>query len=225
MRTPRTNTSRRGTTMVELLVAALIMTTVLGAIGVTVLSGSRSYEEGVARAEVDAKARRLVSRVAEEFMTASQGSCIEGAQFWSGGVEDDGDVEYRYNQVLGAAGGNPLLGTQCRVRLAYAQGELDDGIDNNGNGLVDECRILLTQDTAAGPEIAIGGFVREFLQGEVGGNDADDNGNGLSDERGLCMTFDADTNTLMVRLTIERLTSQGRLVTSTAETSVLLRND
>ena len=72
---------------------------------------------------------------------------------------------------------------------------------------------------------SIGGFVREFLQGEVGGNDADDNGNGLSDERGLCMTFDTDTNTLMVRLTIERLTSQGRLVTSTAETSVLLRND
>jgi hypothetical protein len=29
----------------------------------------------------------------------------------------------------------------------------------------------------------------------------------------------------MVRLTIERLTSQGRRVTSTAETSVLLRND
>jgi Tfp pilus assembly protein PilE len=218
------NGNRRGTTMVELLVAALIMTTVLGAIGVTVLAGTRSYEEGVARAEVDAQARRLVSRVAEEFLTASAGSCDEGPLLWSGGVEDEGGVEYTYTQVLGAAAGNPLFGTQRRVRLGYAQGELDDGIDNNGNGLVDECRILLTQDTGGGPEIAIGGFVREFLQGEVGANDADDNGNGLDDERGLCITYDEDTNTMMVRLTIERLTSQGRLVTSTAETSVLLRN-
>jgi hypothetical protein len=211
--------------MVELLVAALIMTTVLGAIGVTVLAGTRNYEEGVARADVDSQARRLVSRVAQEFMTASAGSCNPGvAVIQSGAVEDQGEVEFSYTQVLGAAAGNPIFSTVRRVRLAYAQGELDDGIDNNSNGLVDECRILLTQDTGVGPEIAIGGFVREFLQGEVGGNDADDNGNGLSDERGLCLAWDEETQIMMVRLTIERLTSQGRLVTSTAETSVLLRN-
>jgi len=219
------NARRRGTTMVELLVAALIMTTVLGAIGVTVMAGTRNYEEGVARADVDAQARRLVSRIAEEFLTASENSCDPVTVWASGGADDGGFVEFRYSQVLGAPAGVALLGPTRSVRLDYAQGELDDGLDNNGNGLVDECRILLCQDTATGPEIAIGGFVREFLQGEVGGNDADDNGNGLDDERGLCMTFDPDTHTLMVRLTIERLTSQGRLVTSTAETAVLLRND
>jgi hypothetical protein len=211
--------------MVELLVAALIMTSVLGAIGVTVLAGTRSYEEGVARADVDAQARRLVSRIAEEFLTASRASLDDGNLVASGGMPDDGEIEYDYRQVLGGAGGAAQLGPVRRVRLDYAQGELDDGLDNNGNGLVDECRILLALDTGAGMEIGIGGFVREFLQGETGANDVDDNGNGLDDERGLCMTFDDDTNTLMVRLTIERLTSQGRLVTSTAETSVLLRND
>lgn len=219
------NRSRRGTTMVELLIAALIMTSVLGAIGMTVLAGTRSYEEGVARADVDSQARRLVSRVAEEFLTASRSTLIEGAQLWSGGAEDDGDVELRYRQVTGGAGGVQQLGTERRVRLDYVPGEIDDGIDNNGNSLVDECRILLSMDTATAAEVSIGGFVREFLQGESSGSDADGNGNGLADERGLCMTFDDETNTVMVRLTIERLTSQGRLVTSTAETSVLLRND
>lgn len=218
--------SRRGTTMVELLIAALIMTSVLGAIGVTVLAGSRSYEEGVARADVDGQARRLASRIAEEFLTASRGSLTDGAApVWSGGAVDDGEIEYSYWQVMGFAGGALQPSPVRRVRLDYAQGELDDGLDNNGNGLVDECRILLTLDTGTATEIAIGGFVREFLQGEIGGNDADDNANGLEDERGLCMTFDPDTNTVMVRLTIERLTSQGRLVTSTAETAVRLRND
>lgn len=218
-------TNRRGTTMVELLVAALIMTSVLGAIGVTVLAGTRSYEEGVAKADVDAQARRLVSRIAEEFLTASRGRLVDGGPLTSGGADDEGEVEFRYQQVMGGAGGVVQLSPERRVRLDYAQGELDDGFDNNGNGLVDECRVLLTLDTGTAMEIGIGGFVREFLQGETGANDADDNGNGLDDERGLCMTFDDDTNTLMVRLTIERLTSQGRLVTSTAETSVLLRND
>jgi hypothetical protein len=218
-------TNRRGTTMVELLVAALIMPSVLGAIGVTVLAGTRSYEEGVAKADVDAQARRLVSRIASEFLTASRGSLDDSDPLPSGGMPDDGEIEYEYWQVMGFAGGALLPSAERRIRLDYAQGELDDGLDNNGNGLIDECRVLLSTDTGAGMEVGIGGFVREFLQGELGGNDADDNGNGLNDERGLCMTFDGDTNTLMVRLTIERLTSQGRLVTSTAETSVLLRND
>ena len=211
--------------MVELLISALIMTSVLGAIGITVMAGSRSYEEGVARADVDGQARRLVSRIAEEFLTASRATLDDGAPPWSGGTEDEGDVEYRYRQVQGGAGGVAQLSPQRRVRLDYAQGEIDDGADNNGNGLVDECRILLTLDTGTVTEIAIGGFVREFLEDEDGGNDADDNFNGLDDERGLCMTFDPDTNTVMVRWTIERLTSQGRLVTSTAETSVLIRHD
>lgn len=219
------NSGRRGTTMVELLIAALIMTSVFGAIAVTVLAGSRSYEEGVAKAEVDAQARRLASRIAEEFLTASRASLVEGAQMWSGGNEDDGDVEYRYRQVTGAVAGAAQLSAQRRIRLDYAQGEVDDGLDNNGNGLIDECRVLLSIDTGTAMEVGIGGFVREFLQGETAANDVDDNANGLEDERGLCMVFDGTTNTLMVRLTIERLTSQGRLVTSTAETSVLLRND
>lgn len=216
--------SRRGTTMVELLIAALIMASVLGAIGMTVLSGSRSYEEGVARADVDGQARRLASRAAEEFLTASDAPEVMGMPPQSGGQPDHGDIDYRYAQVQGFAGGSVQTSNNRRLRLAYAQGELDDGLDNNGNGLVDECRLMLTPDEVAGTEIAIGGNVREFLAGEIGGNDLDDNGNGLTDERGLCMTFDPDTRTLTVRLTVERLTSQGRLVTSTAETSVLLRN-
>lgn len=219
------NQRRRGTTIVELLIAALIMTTVFGAIGMTVLTGSKSYEQGIAKAEVDGQARRLVGLVANEFLNASRLSCLPGLAPFSGAVQDDGFIQYDYRQMVGAAGGNAQLSPITRrVRLAYATGEIDDGIDNNANGLIDECRVMLTLDTAAGPEIAIGGFVREYLQGE-GPSDVDDNGNGLIDERGLCMLIDPTTNTMMVRLTIERLTSQGRLITSTAETAVRIRND
>lgn len=218
------NTSRRGTTMIEMLIAALIMTSIFGAIGMTVLSGTKSYEQGVAKAEVDAQARRLVGMVADEFLNASANSLVPGAAPFSGVAADDGFTEFTYTQMEPVLGGPPALGLPRRIRIVLAAGELDDGIDNNGNGLVDECRLMLTQVVGASPEVGIGAFVREYLQGESG-DDVDENGNGLVDERGLCMTFDGTTNTMVIRVTIERLTSQGRLITSTAETSVRLRND
>ena len=50
-------------------------------------------------------------------------------------------------------------------------------------------------------------------------------GTGLSDERGLCFTYDPASQTLTIQITVERRTSGGRVLTSSAETSVRLRND
>jgi hypothetical protein len=72
--------------------------------------------------------------------------------------------------------------------------------------------------------VGLGSFVREYLEGEDQ-DDADQNGNGLSDERGLCFTYDAAADALTIRITVERLDSEGRRLISTAETSVRLRND
>jgi prepilin-type N-terminal cleavage/methylation domain-containing protein len=226
MRTASNNLKRRGMTMVELLIAAMIMTVIMGAIGMTVMSGSRSYEQGMAKADVDAQARRMVERVAREFFDASQGTLVLTPAAAFGGMPDDGNINARFRRAEGFAAGALVLGVPRTVGLQYSTGEIDDGVDNNLNGLVDECRIVLMPDVdgAPGQAIGLGGFVREYLEGETQ-NDGDDNGNGLSDERGLCMAFDADTNTLMIRVTIERLTSQGRRITSTAETSVRLRNE
>ena len=105
-------------------------------------------------------------------------------------------------------------------------GELDNGVDDNGNGLVDECRIEFQPDVVGDPGLVIGwgSFVREYLEGEIP-NGVDDNGNGLVDERGLCLTYDNASGVLTVRLTLERLDPLGRPLTRTVETAVQVRNN
>jgi hypothetical protein len=92
------------------------------------------------------------------------------------------------------------------VRFDYEEGELDDGADNNGNGLVDEGCLFWTRDVGEPSEkthvIARG--VREYLEGEEPNLD-DDNGNGLEDERGFCLERVGEA--LVIRLTLERQVS------------------
>jgi hypothetical protein len=209
--------------MVEILIAALILSMMIGTIGMTMINGSQVYEQGVTSADVDGKARRLVDRIGREFMDAS--TVVLTLPLGAGAQQDEGGIQADYTRAVGYAGGAMQLGPLRSVRLVYAPGEIDDGFDNNNNSLVDECRVEILPDVAGAPAQAVGlaGFVREYLEGETQ-DDADENGNGLDDERGLCFTYDPTSQVLTIRVTIERLTSEGRVLTSTAETSVRLRN-
>ncbi len=223
MKTPsvqRAPLDRRGGSAVEILVVTAILLVLFGAIGLAVSSGTKAYEQGIAGAEVEGQARRMVERIAAELMDASRGNLT----FTPPLLGNNGASEVRYRRGEGWAAGLQL-GPQREIRLVYAPGELDDGADNNGNGLVDECRVELRPDVIGAPGQAVGwgGFVREFLQGETI-NAADDNANGVNDERGLCLTFDALSNTLTIRLTLERRRPDGALITRTVETAVLVRN-
>lgn len=217
---------RRGATMVEILIAALILSMMIGTIGMTMINGSQVYEQGVTSADVDGKARRLVDRIGREFMDADRSTLNLTAPVAFGAVPDDGAIQADYRRAVGYAGGALQVGPLRSVRLVYAPGEIDDSFDNNNNSLVDECRVEILPDVAGvpGQMVGLAGFVREYQEGETQ-NDADENGNGLSDERGLCFTYDPASQVLTIRVTIERLTSEGRVLTSSAETSVRLRND
>jgi hypothetical protein len=223
---PVARRSSRGTTLIELLAALLILSVIVGMIGMTVVSGSRSYELGITSADVDGQARRLIDRLGREFLDASRSSLALTPHAAFGGVPDDGAIQADYRRVTGYAGGALQVGSLRSLRLVYGMGEIDDGLDNNGNGLIDECRIVILPDATGAPAqvVGLGGFVREYLEGESQ-DDADENGNGLSDERGLCFTYDPAAQVLTIRITIERMTSRGQRLTSTAQTSVRLRND
>ncbi len=211
---------RRGGGLVEVLVVTGILLVLFGAIGMAVSTGTKAYEQGIAGAEVEGQARRMVERIAGELMDASRASLV----FNPPRLANNSAFEIRFQRGEGWAAGLQL-GPQREIRLVYAPGEANDGVDNNGNGLVDECRLELRPDVVGAPGQAVGwgGFVREFLQGETP-NAADDNGNGVNDERGLCLTFDPLSNTLTIRLTLERRRPDGALITRTVETAVLVRN-
>jgi hypothetical protein len=105
-------------------------------------------------------------------------------------------------------------------------GEVEDGLDNNGNGLVDEQRVELRPDPAGDPGLVVGwgNWVRECIEGELD-NGIDDDGNGVVDEPGLWLRYDQATGSLTIQVTVERSLPNGVVLTSTKRSVVQLRND
>ena len=130
-------------------------------------------------------------------------------------------VEFR--TCTGVAGGAATWTNDKRIAFAYDPGEVDDGLDNDGDGLADEGQLVLTLDVGLATEqsVVLTSYVRELLEGELP-NGNDDNGNGLLDEGGV--SFELVGQTLMMRLTLEKRDTDNNLLTRTVETGIRLRN-
>jgi hypothetical protein len=210
---------RLGLTMVEVVFVAIIVSMLVGAIGLTVRQGSGAYTQGVTSAEVEAGARRMVERIARELVDASSDS-IDASD------PQSGLTWMTFERCQGFDGGTVLYTPVRRLRLVMQPGELNNNLDDNSNGLVDERRLELLPDDENEPDKTVGwgGYVRECIEGETA-NGADDNGNGLIDEPGLQLMWDEAQGLVTVRLTLERLDSLGRPLTRTIETAVQVRNE
>ena len=129
-----------------------------------------------------------------------------------------------FQRCIGIAGTDVQWGNPERLVFEYDVGEVDDGVDNDGDGLIDEGRVVLVENPSLPGERrrVLCNWVSESLEGEVPGNLVDDNGNGLVDEPGFCIHFDGRRAT--ARLTLARMDSYGNLVEHTFLKSVALRN-
>jgi hypothetical protein len=130
-----------------------------------------------------------------------------------------------FRRVTGYAAGAPVLSNLESIRLEPAPGEPDDGLDNDGDGFVDEAQLVWIQDLGLATEqrTVLCRGVAETFAGEVPGNGADDNGNGLRDESGFCVDYDGSR--LNVSLTLQGSATSGQVVTRTVRRTIVLRND
>ena len=110
------------------------------------------------------------------------------------------------------------------IAFEYETGEIDDGRDNNRNGLVDEGVVVLLRDAGGANEqrVVLCHGVRERLEGELV-NGLDDNGNGLVDEKGFCLQW--VDGVLALWLSIELIDGNGMHEVRTLQTSVRIRNE
>ena len=215
----RSFSTNRGMTVVEVVVAMTIFTLVLGLVGLATLSGQEAYKVGMNVSQLENQARRTVDRIADEILEAGARWVVPQPTAPLG----DSALNYRRNE--GFAGGNIVWSSPRVIRFQYAAGEVDDGVDNDGNGLIDDGVVVMVRDDG-GPNqqtTVLTRWVAELLQGELS-NGADDNGNGLQDEQGLSFEYDPVQQRLTVRLTLERPDAEGRIATSTVQTSVRVRN-
>ena len=214
---PARRSRRSGYTLVEMSIVLTLLVMVIGATLTVGTASEKTYRTGTTAAHLEAQADMAVGRIVSELRIARRTSLSPDPTPGSGGLE----VEYV--QPLGINNGVVQWSTPRRLAFEHDPRELDDGLDNNGNGLVDEGQIVLREDFGGPGERAhvITRWVRELAAGETA-NGADDNGNGLVDEAGfLVERFD---ETLVVRLTLEQRDGEGRSRTRTARTSTRMRN-
>ncbi len=205
-----------GFSLVEVLISMTMLGGLLGTMLMLVLSGSATARVGMARQSIEGVARRTLDRIASELVTAGIETLDpEPSLPW-------GSERLAFPPIEGFDG-DVVWGAPRALSLALEEGELDDGEDNNGNGLADERVLVFTRDVGTADELATiwAHGVRELAEGELD-NGEDDNGNGLADEAGL--SFVQVQNRLVVRLSLEELDAEGNRLVRTVETSVRLRN-
>jgi prepilin-type N-terminal cleavage/methylation domain-containing protein len=223
---PPSLSRRAGFTIIEVLISLGVLASLL-LISLRVgTSSSSAYRQATTGAQLSAEAKLTVDRVAMELQMASVGTFFPDLD--AGGVRNTSSLTFQQLvDIVGAAPvyGGPTPGEVMQLDLRLSAGEADDGLDNDGDGLVDERSLVLVRDLGAASELEVTlcANVTERLEGEDGLPDGeDDNGNGLVDEAGFDIARNGDV--LTIRLSVAGTDFRGQTMVRTAETAVRLRN-
>lgn len=217
---------RAGFTILEMLISLGVMATLFMISMRVGASSSSAYRQATTGAKLSAEAKLTVDKVAAEMQLASIGTFFPDLD--AGGVRNTSSLAFQQLvDIVGATPiyGGPTAGEVALIELRLSTGETDDGVDNDGDGLVDEQDLWLVRDLGAGSEVQVKlcTDVTERLEGEVAAaNGEDDNGNGLVDEAGFDIERNGDV--LTIRLSVGGTDFRGQTIVRTAETAVRLRN-
>jgi prepilin-type N-terminal cleavage/methylation domain-containing protein len=221
MTTDRIYTPRRsaGFTLLELVVTVAILGLVLTSLG---LVQSRSSKESMvlrARAVAESRVRRTLDAVAAELTAVGRSLLLPDPTTVFGAST----VTFQHPMGVSNAG-LVLWGTASRLSLELDPRELNNGVDDDGDGLIDEQQLVFTRDfgTANARRVVLCTNIPELAPGEIAGNGIDDNGNGVVDEAGFNIRRIGDL--LSVHLTVLQPYGGNRVASTTLETSIVLHN-
>ena len=210
--------ARRGLTMIEILISTFIFATVLGLIGLTMITGTGTYQSDMQTSQQYSKANSLLDHVVKEF------AMVRTASLNPNPISPAHTSSLQFQQLDDYVAGGIVWSSLRRIEWQMATGELNNGLDDNGNGLADEGNVVLIMDDGGMNELTLnlGSNVAEYLEGELP-NGLDDNGNGLLDERGL--TFVRVGDTLIIRITTQSVGELGKITSKTYTTASTLQID
>jgi hypothetical protein len=166
---------------------------------------------------VSSSASRLLQRVTNELTFARRASLTPVPN------APQGASTLTFNTCAGVDAGVVQWSAPITLCWEREAGELDDGQDNNGNGLVDEGQLVWIENEGLADEqrVVWGHGLCEYLPGESF-DGADEDGDGLIDEAGLSFVIQGDV--LTIQLGLQGSGPDGNVMTRVVETSVLVRN-
>lgn len=209
---------RAGYTLVEMLLAIGVLGLLFGSIGMIAKSSQDSMSAQSTNARLDARLRSGIAAITERLRDAGadRTSPQPAAPFCTSSVG--------FACAESFEDGATTWGDAQRIEFQYSPTDPDDGVDNDGNGLIDDGRVVWIEDdgTPDARTHVLCRYVPELSSGEED-NGLDDDGNGLIDEPGLAIAFDGRCCT--VQLTISARDHTGRVYTKTATRSVALHDE
>ncbi len=209
---------RRGLSLVEIVVATAIAGVLFGVVAEVQVQSTKHSQSILARDFADTRGRRTLERVAGELRGVGVNFLVPDPTGDLGAstllfqkpadVTDDGVV---------------VWDAPTRIVFELEPNEDDNGSDDDGDGAIDEHRLVLVREIGTADEraVVVCGGLAEFAAGEVA-NGLDDNGDGRADEPGFFVRRVGDL--LTVRLTTLAPVSGGPPLATNLQTSVVLRN-
>ena len=207
----------RGMTLLEMTIATVAFMVVIGAVYSVLASGSQTVHATTVSGQLERKVERIARRIGRTVMLAGASTLLPSPQAPLGSSQ----VSFQCSQ--GWANDAMVWGPVISVGLEDDINDPSDGMDNDGDGCIDEATVVWRRDVGGPNEVSEIWVdnVRRFMDGEIQ-NNQDDNGDGLVDEAGL--SFVLQGSTLVIRLFLERRGVEGRVVTRVARHAVRLRN-
>lgn len=144
---------RRGLTMIEVLISVAILAVVLGFIYQILFASQKLYVSGSAKGSLQERARTVTSQFFEEIRRADFSYVGNPTLVGTGG-----DQSLAFQIITGFDSGTntPIVHpTPVIYSSELEEGEIDDGLDNNGDGIVDE-RVITRTFTHPGNDMLIG---------------------------------------------------------------------
>jgi len=214
--------SRAGMSLLELTISLALLSIVMLGVFHATERGLGVFRQSTANGEISVRAARALGRVLRELL-AADGSTFNPPLTPPVVGPNLGNPGARYQSAIDFQAGAIVWGPQSEVRWQLEEGETANDVDDDGDGLVDEGSLVLLRNAGAADELAVvlANGVSELFEGELP-NNLDDNGNGLVDEPGFCL--DRDGNVLNVRLSLERMGPDGRLIVRSQEAAIAVRN-
>lgn len=191
---------RAGFTVIEAVIAMALLAVVMVKLTMVIREAQVSHRREVSTMDLEDRARRVLDQISFAVIGADRQQIDPDpeAPGWTSRID--------YNLSLGVEDGETVWGDPESIRLSDDDQQV---LWMRNVGLPDERFVVWCRS------------VRALLEKELA-NTQDDNDNGVIDEKGLSFTMDGDS--VVIRLTLERVGDDGERLTHTAETTVTCRN-
>lgn len=220
MRNLRTQSnSRSGYGILELMIGLALSALISGVLVSMVNTSSGLANDSMRQSDLDARAGNAFERIQTE-LERSQVDTFTPALDEAGTTFAD---DLQFLQVTTTDENGAVFGQAARIWLEYDDGETDDGTDEDGDGLIDECQLRMTLGigTSNTRTLTLVHDVAEYGVGELA-NGLDDDGDGLVDERGFFISRRGDL--VLTSIVLQGPNSIGTVDRRARTSSLFLRN-